>query len=136
MSVQLAALLVNIGLAALKFTVGSMANSRALIADAFNSAGDVVATLVAWLAFRYAMKPPDDDHHYGHANAEALAGLLIGGMLCATGAFILINGVLALIEDRVRDSSAAPPPQCQPGPAVTGHDGGAHVVEGAFSRSS
>ncbi len=59
MSVQLAALLVNIGLAALKFTVGSMANSRALIADAFNSAGDVVATLVAWLAFRYAMKPPD-----------------------------------------------------------------------------
>ena len=38
------------------------------------------------------------------------------------------------IEDRVRDSSATPTPQCQPGPAVTGHDGGAHVVEGAFSR--
>lgn len=102
MSVQLAALLVNFGLAVLKFTVGSLAHSKALIADAFNSAGDVLATFVAWLAFRYGRKPPDDDHHYGHANAEALAGLLIGGMLCATGAFICINGVLALIEDHER----------------------------------
>jgi cation diffusion facilitator family transporter len=103
-SVQLAALLANIGLALMKFIVGSLARSRALIADAFNSAGDVVATFVAWIAFRYGMKPPDEDHHYGHANAEALAGLLIGGMLCATGAFICINGILSLVEERVREA--------------------------------
>ena len=102
MSVQLAALLTNVLLALMKFTVGSVANSKALIADAFNSAGDVVATLVAWLAFRYGLKPPDEDHHYGHANAEAMAGLLIGGMLCATGTFIFLNGVLSLIEDPER----------------------------------
>ncbi len=96
MSVQLIALLTNIGLALMKFTVGSVAGSRALIADAFNSAGDVVATFVAWVAFRYGMKPADADHHYGHQNAEALAGLLLGGMLCATGAFICIDGILSL----------------------------------------
>lgn len=95
-SIQLIALLANIALALLKFTVGSIANSRALIADAFNSAGDVLATFVAWLAFRYGLKPPDEDHHYGHQNAEAMAGLLLGGMLCATGAFIAIDGVLGL----------------------------------------
>ena len=34
-SVQLIALLTHIGLALLKFTVGTLPNSRALIADAF-----------------------------------------------------------------------------------------------------
>ena len=90
------ALLTNIGLAVMKFVVGTVSGSRALIADAFNSAGDVVATFVAWLAFRYGMKPADMDHHYGHQNAEALAGMLLGGMLCATGAFICIDGILSI----------------------------------------
>jgi cation diffusion facilitator family transporter len=87
--------LVNLALAILKFTVGHLAHSRALIADAFNSAGDVLATSVAWIAFRYGSAPPDEDHPYGHGNAEALAGLLIGGMICATGAFITIDGIQA-----------------------------------------
>jgi cation diffusion facilitator family transporter len=94
-SLQLIALLTNIGLAALKFTVGILAGSRALLADAFNSAGDVLATLVAWIAFRIGQAPPDDDHPYGHDNAEALAGLVVGGMLCATGGFICLEGVRA-----------------------------------------
>ncbi|MBK9129678.1 MAG: cation transporter, partial [Phycisphaerales bacterium] len=98
MSLQLIALLTNIALAILKFSVGLVAGSRALLADAFNSAGDVVATLVAWVAFRIGRAPADEDHHYGHDNAEALAGLLVGGMLCATGAFICIEGVLAWFE--------------------------------------
>lgn len=104
-SVQLIALLTNIGLALLKFIVGTLSGSRALIADAFNSAGDVIATFVAWLAFRYGLKPPDEDHHYGHQNAEALAGLLLGGMLCATGLFICIDGLLGVVDN---ETLAAP----------------------------
>lgn len=99
-SVQLIALLTNLSLALLKFVVGTLAGSRALIADAFNSAGDVVATFVAWLAFRYGRRPPDDDHHYGHQNAEALGGLLLGGMLTATGCFICVEGVVGMSQDR------------------------------------
>ena len=100
MSVQLLAVLINVALAVMKFTVGTVAASHALIADAFNSTGDVVATFVAWLAFRYGAKPPDDDHHYGHANAEALAGLLIGGTICATGVFICTDGMRASLAER------------------------------------
>ncbi len=100
MSLQLIALLVNIGLAVLKFTVGVAAGSRALVADAFNSAGDVLGTFVAWIAFRIGQAPPDDDHHYGHENAEALAGLVLGGMLCATGGFICVDGVRAWFATR------------------------------------
>ncbi len=108
MSVQLIALLTNIGLAVMKFVVGSLAGSKALIADAFNSAGDVVATFVAWLAFHYGMKPADRDHHYGHQNAEALAGLLLGGMLCATGAFICIDGMLSILHLEAPEPPEAP----------------------------
>lgn len=98
MSLQLIALLTNIGLAVLKFTVGLMSGSRALLADAFNSAGDVVATFVAWIAFRIGQVPPDENHHYGHENAESLGGLVLGAMLCATGAFICLEGVRAWFE--------------------------------------
>lgn len=106
-SIQLIALLTNILLALLKFIVGTMAGSRALVADAFNSAGDVIATFVAWLAFRVGRIPPDANHPYGHANAEALAGLLIGAMLVATGAFITIDSLKGLLSERM----PAPPEQ-------------------------
>lgn len=98
MSVQLVALIANILLAVMKFSVGSLAGSRALIADGFNSAGDVIATFAAWVAFRYGARAPDECHPYGHGNAEALAGMLIGGMLLATGAFIAIDGVEAVLS--------------------------------------
>jgi cation diffusion facilitator family transporter len=94
-SVQAAALLINVVLAILKAWIGVVAGSRALIADALNSSGDVVATTVAWLAFRFGRKPPDDNHPYGHHNAEALAGLLIGSMICATGAAIAFDSLVA-----------------------------------------
>jgi cation diffusion facilitator family transporter len=100
MSVQLIAVIVNIALAVLKFTVGTIAGSRALIADAFNSAGDILATSVAWFAFRVGRRPPDANHPYGHENAEALAGLVIGAMLVATGAFIAIDSAIALLSRR------------------------------------
>lgn len=101
MSVQLVALIANVFLAVLKFTVGNLAGSRALIADGFNSAGDIVATFAAWIAFRYGARAPDECHPYGHGNAEALAGLLIGGMLLATGAFIAIDGMDAFLAGMV-----------------------------------
>jgi cation diffusion facilitator family transporter len=97
-SLQLVTLLANLTLALLKFSVGLLAGSHALIADGFNSAGDVLSTFVAWIAFRYGQRPPDADHHYGHDNAEALAGMLLGGILCATGAFICIDGLLAVFD--------------------------------------
>jgi len=87
----------NIGLAILKFTVGTLAMSEALVADGFNSAGDVIATVVALIGYRYAQKPPDEDHHYGHGNADSVAALLIGGILLATGIFIAMQGMRALI---------------------------------------
>lgn len=97
---HLIGLAVNIALAILKLTVGVLAGSEALTADGFNSAGDIFATAIGFAGFAYSQKPPDDDHHFGHGNAENVAGLIIGCVLLATGAFILLRSVLTLFEGR------------------------------------
>jgi cation diffusion facilitator family transporter len=94
------AILANALLMVAKFVVGWMAGSAALTADGFNSAGDVVATAAVFASFLYARKPPDEDHNYGHGNAESVAGLLVGGLLFATGLFIFIEGSMAFLEPR------------------------------------
>jgi len=92
---------VNILLAIAKFVIGVMAGSAALIADGFNSAGDIIATSIGFVGYQYARKPPDEDHHYGHGNAESIAGLIIGVVLFATGLYISIDGILVFLEHEI-----------------------------------
>ncbi|MCA8968313.1 MAG: cation transporter [Planctomycetes bacterium] len=93
-------LTINLFLTIAKFVVGWIAASEALTADGFNSAGDIFATAVGFAGYAYSKKPADDDHHYGHGNAESIAGLVIGTVLAATGIFIAIEGLLAWIAGK------------------------------------
>ena len=76
---------VNAGLAALKLTIGGLAGSRALLADGVHSLSDVLMNAGAWIGWRWAARPPDRDHHYGHGNIEALTALLVGLSIVAAG---------------------------------------------------
>ncbi|GAB6934361.1 hypothetical protein JCM14720_02810 [Calditerricola yamamurae] len=49
---------VNVLLAVVKGLVGVWAGSRALIADAVNSATDVAGSLAVWIGLRLAHQPP------------------------------------------------------------------------------
>lgn len=94
----------NIFLALLKGTVGLLTESAALKADAVNSAGDVVTSIVVMLALRYALKPRDEGHHYGHGKMEALVSLAVGAMILVSTGFLLRDVVLSMIN-----GIAAPP---------------------------
>jgi cation diffusion facilitator family transporter len=87
----------NIILLLLKGTVGFWADSEALKADAFNSAGDVINTVVVLLGLRYALKPKDESHHYGHGKMEALVSFLVGVVVAAATGYIVYEAVTALI---------------------------------------
>jgi cation diffusion facilitator family transporter len=91
-------LVANVLLAVAKFVVGAAAGSAALVADAFNSAGDVIATAIGLAGYRLGRVPPDENHPYGHGNAESVAGLVIGAILLATGVFVGLEGARALLE--------------------------------------
>ncbi len=81
----------NVLLALVKLGVGVWTGSAALVADGWNSMGDVLTTVGTWWAHRWGQEPPDEDHHYGHGNAEPLAGALVGGVLLATGAGVVLS---------------------------------------------
>lgn len=83
----------NIFLAALKAVAGILGNSYALIADAIESTADVVSSLFLYLGLRYAQKPPDEDHPYGHGRLEPLITFTIVLMLLISAGIITLQAI-------------------------------------------
>ncbi len=83
----------NIGLAAIKATAGVLGHSYALIADAVESSMDIASSLIVWLGLRYSVKPPDDNHPYGHGKAEPLAAMAVSLALFAAAAGVAVESV-------------------------------------------
>lgn len=90
-------LVVNIVLAIVKAIVGVVGNSYALIADAIESIGDVLSSCLVILGLRYAQKPPDKNHPYGHGKAEALTTFVVVGLLCAAATVIVIESIKMIL---------------------------------------
>src|SRR5437868_10654523 len=77
-------LVVNIAFAIIKILGGVFGNAYALIADGMESALDVAGSIVIWGGLRFAARPPDATHPYGHGKAEPLAAVLVAfGVLAA-----------------------------------------------------
>lgn len=94
-------IIVNIFLTIIKAVAGLMANSRALIADAFESAADIISSLTVLIGIRAARKPPDSEHPYGHGKAENVASLIVAILLIIVGFEIVIQSIQAVwIEDK------------------------------------
>jgi ferrous-iron efflux pump FieF len=71
----LASVAVALALVALKLWGFAATGSLAIAASATDSALDLLVSLAALLAIRYAARPPDEDHAFGHSSAEDLAAL-------------------------------------------------------------
>jgi cation diffusion facilitator family transporter len=76
---------VNLALASGKLIAGILGTSYALVADAIESLGDVVGSIVVWRGLQIASRPPDQNHPYGHGKAEPIAAALVSVMLVAAG---------------------------------------------------
>ena len=80
----------------LKAAVGALSGSVGILAEAVNSAGDMVGAGVAWLAVRASDEPPDEVHPYGHGKIENLSGALTAGLVVGGGAFALAQAIQTL----------------------------------------
>lgn len=96
---------VNILLLIIKLAVGYTADSQAMIADGFNSMGDVFASVVTLLGSIYAAKPSDNDHVWGHGKAEFIASMMIGFAMIAMAIYTISGSVASLIEHKQMDFS-------------------------------
>src|SRR5436190_4444128 len=82
--VALAGMIVNVLLAAAKITAGLLGNSYVLVADGIESVLDIGGSVVIWGGLKFAARPPDETHPYGHGKAEPLAaGIVALGVLAA-----------------------------------------------------
>jgi len=88
----------NLLLAIMKGVVGWLANSKALLADAANSATDVVGSVAVLFGFRAAKLPPDEDHPYGHGKAETIAAIVVSVLVLLVGFEIGISSIKTMIS--------------------------------------
>lgn len=75
----------NLLLFAGKLTVGTLAGSVSITADALNNLSDASSSIVTLLGFKLAERPADADHPYGHARFEYLSGLAVSAMIIIIG---------------------------------------------------
>ena len=75
----------NLLLFAGKLTVGTLAGSVSITADAMNNLTDASSSIVTLLGFKLAEKPADKDHPYGHARFEYLSGLTVAALTVVIG---------------------------------------------------
>lgn len=83
----------NIALAAIKWTAGILGNSYALIADAIESTADVLSSSLVYIGNKYAYKPADKGHPYGHGRMEAIVTFVVVGFLIASAILIIVQSV-------------------------------------------
>ncbi len=75
---------------ALKTAAWWITGSAALYSDALESTVNVAASLVAWVALRFAARPADANHPYGHEKAEFFAAV-IEGVLIVVAALLIFE---------------------------------------------
>ncbi|GAA1170373.1 cation diffusion facilitator family transporter [Ornithinimicrobium humiphilum] len=92
---SIAAALVTIGL---KSSAWLMTGSVGLLSDAAESLVNLVAAVVALVALRVALRPPDANHHFGHSKAEYFSAAVEGLMIFIAAALILMTSVQRFLD--------------------------------------
>jgi cation diffusion facilitator family transporter len=86
----LISLVVGIALLGVKFFAYQLTGSTAVLSDALESIVNVVAALFALASLRFAGRPADRNHPYGHGKIEYFAAAFEGGLI-AFAAIMIIN---------------------------------------------
>jgi cation diffusion facilitator family transporter len=86
-------LLVNAALAVAKLVAGLLGHSYALVADAIESAADVVSSLIVWGGLRIAARSADESYPFGYGKAEALAAAVVGLLLLGAAVGVATEAV-------------------------------------------
>ena len=87
------AIAINIVLALIKISTGIIGNSYALIADGVESTMDTVSSLIVFGSLLISVKPPDEDHPFGHGKAESMAGALVAFSLLVASIIIATQSI-------------------------------------------
>ncbi|HVO36579.1 MAG TPA: cation diffusion facilitator family transporter [Candidatus Acidoferrum sp.] len=78
--------------------LGVFVGSLAIVSDGLHATLDAVTTLVLFLATRASLRPPDEEHMYGHEKFESIGGLTGGIALVGIACLIMYEAVLRILN--------------------------------------
>lgn len=96
----------NILLFVIKFILGTVSHSMAIVADAFNNLSDMGTSVINLIAFRVSGKPADEDHPFGHGRAEYISSLVVAFLVLFLGLEVAVSSVKRIIEPEELVSSS------------------------------
>lgn len=88
----------NAALFGLKFILGSMMRSVAVIADGFNNLSDAASSIVSLIGFKVAGKKPDAKHPFGYGRIEYIAALVVSFLILTTGLSVIKDSFANIIK--------------------------------------
>ena len=88
----------NVFLLIIKASIGFLCRSQAMIADSFNSAGDIFASLMTFIGNRIASVPNDEDHNLGHGKAEYIFSMFISIAMILVAAKLFFDSISSLVS--------------------------------------
>jgi cation diffusion facilitator family transporter len=78
--------------------LGLVVDSLAILTDGLHASLDVVTSVMLFLATKEALKPPDEEHTYGHEKFEPIGGLAGGIVLIGVGVLVIYEAVSKLMQ--------------------------------------
>ncbi|MGK5094580.1 magnetosome biogenesis CDF transporter MamB [Deltaproteobacteria bacterium TL4] len=90
-------LIVNIFQASLKWILGIMYNSSALIADGVHSSVDVISSSVTMVSVKISSKPPSEKYTYGYGNAQFISEAIVGTLLILGASYLFVHSTINIM---------------------------------------
>ncbi|MGN1340273.1 MAG: cation diffusion facilitator family transporter [Oscillospiraceae bacterium] len=81
-----------------KFIAGVMSGSVSITADAANNLTDALSSVISLVGFRLSEKRPDEEHPFGHARYEYIAGFVVAVMVMVIGVELLRGSIGRIIK--------------------------------------
>lgn len=75
----------NLIICTIKIVAGVLASSISIIADGVNNLADAASSVITLVGFKLAAMPEDEEHPYGHARIEYIAGLIVSIIIIFVG---------------------------------------------------
>ena len=96
--VSVVGIILNLLLAAGKFTVGFVFGAISMQADAVNNLSDAGSQIISLVTFKLAAKPADRNHPFGHARIEYVASMIVSFLILLVGWELLSGSVNKLLH--------------------------------------
>jgi cation diffusion facilitator family transporter len=83
-----------------ELVLGLLVNSLAIVSDGLHALLDALTTFMLLVATRLSIKPPDEEHMYGHEKFESIGGFVGGIALIGVAILIIYAAVLKIISNQ------------------------------------